>query len=131
MKSTTASNLGLLIFRFSLALVFIIHGWLKLQNLESTGLFFSDLQIPWPHLMAYVAGLAQFGGGILLALGLLRKISTLLLIITMAVAVIATLFRGFVNGYEYALVLCLMLISLFFIGPGEWTFKKLFKDTTS
>lgn len=126
MKNPIQSNLGLLLLRLGLALVFIIHGWLKLQNIESTGLFFSDLKLPWPQVMAYIAGIIQFGGGILLVIGLLPRIAPLALIIVMAVAVIVTLFRGFVNGYEYALTVLIMTIALFFTGTGEWTIKKLF-----
>lgn len=126
MKVETKRNLGLLIIRFSLALVFIIHGWLKLQNLESTGMFFESLTIPYPHIMAYVAGIVEFGGGILLALGIFSCLTYSLLAITMLVAVVTTLSRGFVDGYEFALVFFCFFIALMFIGPGEWTFKQLF-----
>lgn len=126
MKHETKLNLGLLIIRLNLALVFIIHGWLKLQNLESTGMFFESLAIPYPHIMAYVAGVVEFGGGILLALGIFSCLTYSLLAITMLVAVITTLSRGFVDGYEFAFVCLCFLIALLFTGPGEWTFKKLF-----
>lgn len=130
MKTDSKRNLGLLIIRFSLALVFIIHGWLKLQNLESTGMFFESLQIPYPHIMAYVAGIVEFGGGILLALGILSCLTYSLLAITMLVAVVTTLSRGFVDGYEFAFVFFCFFIALMFTGPGEWTFKKLFHKRT-
>lgn len=128
MTTNNKLNSGLLLARLTLALVFIIHGWIKLHNLEGTGFAFAKLHIPLPQIMAYIVAVVQFGGGIALVIGILTRLTTSLLIITMAVAVfVANLPKGFVDGYEYPLVLLLFSLSLFLTGPGEWTIKKFLK----
>ncbi|KFZ37767.1 membrane protein [Shewanella mangrovi] len=78
-----------LLLRFYLAPIFILAGWHKLSDLESTAYYFGEyLGLPFPELMALLAGTAEFVGGIGLLLGLGVRIFALPLMITMVVAAV-------------------------------------------
>lgn len=128
MKSDSKFNLGLLIIRLVLGLIFIVHGLLKLQNLESTSLYFTQLHIPFPAVMAYVVGIIEVAGGLFLALGFFITVVNLLFMIIMAVAILTVGWpKGFVDGYEFPLTLFFLSLALMCTGPGEWTAKRLFR----
>lgn len=77
-----------LLFRIYLAPIFILAGFNKLQNVENVGYWFASLGIPAPELMAWVAGMTELIGGILLLVGLAVRFITLPLMFTMFVAAI-------------------------------------------
>jgi len=65
---------------------FATDGWGKLHNLNRVGLYFESLNLPMPHQTALFVSVVEFAGGILLALGLLTRLTALLLFINMTVA---------------------------------------------
>jgi putative oxidoreductase len=65
---------------------FATDGWGKLHNLNRVGLYFESLNLPMPHQTALFVSLLEFGGGILLAVGLATRLTALLLFINMTVA---------------------------------------------
>jgi putative oxidoreductase len=75
--------------------------------------------------MAILAGLAEFGGGILVMLGLLTPLAALALIVVMIVAVLTVhLKNGFFvtsGGYEFNLALAGMALTLLIIGAGAYS----------
>ncbi len=78
---------ALLLLRIYLAPIFIIAGWGKLSDLESTAWYFGEyLGLPLPELMAVLAGSAEFFGGIAILIGLATRWFTLPLLFTMLVA---------------------------------------------
>ena len=59
--------LGPLALRIYLAPIFILAGWGKLKDLESTAYYFGEyLGLPFPDLMAFLSGTTEFFGGIAL-----------------------------------------------------------------
>lgn len=73
--------------RLVLAFVFIGAGFVKINNFEGTAAWFgSTLGMPFPTLLAFFATAAEFGGGIMLILGLAVRYVTIPLMITMVVA---------------------------------------------
>jgi putative oxidoreductase len=70
-----------------------------------------------------MAGLAETGGGLLLALGLLTPLAAALTFSVMLVATLAVhIKKGFFaqnGGYEYSLVLGVAALSIAFTGPGS------------
>lgn len=79
--------LGPLALRIYLAPIFIIAGWHKLQSLDSTAYYFGEiLGLPAPMLMATLAGITEFAGGIALLLGLALRLACIPLMVTMVVA---------------------------------------------
>ena len=75
------------------------------------------------YLMALMAGSAEFFGGLLLIVGLLTRPISFVLAITMAVAIVTVhLEHGLFmsnNGYEFALTLLAISISLMVSGAGK------------
>jgi len=65
---------------------FFVSGKGKLMNLDDVTKFFSDLQIPAPHFNAILASCTECFGGLLLMAGLLTRLTTIPLIVTMVVA---------------------------------------------
>jgi putative oxidoreductase len=75
--------------------------------------------------MAILAGLAEFGGGILVILGFLTPLAALALIGVMIVAVLTVhLKNGFFvanGGYEFNLALAGMALTLLIVGAGAYS----------
>lgn len=86
-KTRIADFLGPLALRIYLAPIFILAGWNKLSALEDTAYYFGEyLNLPAPLLMATLAGLAEFVGGVSLLLGLGLRFMAIPMMFTMAVA---------------------------------------------
>jgi putative oxidoreductase len=64
----------------------IQSGWGKLHNLEKVTEFFTSLNLPMPGQMALFISSVEFFGGIFLALGLLSRLTALVLTINMIMA---------------------------------------------
>jgi putative oxidoreductase len=120
--------LGLLILRLAVGLTMASHGaqklfgWFGGYGLAGTGGFMEQLGFVPGRRHALFAGLAELGGGLLLALGLATPLAATLIISVMFVAV-ATVHgkHGFFNhqqGYEYNLTLAVVALSIAIIGPG-------------
>jgi len=121
-------EIGLLLLRVTVGLTMAAHGsqklfgWFGGYGLEKTGHAFESLGYHPGKRHALMAGLVEFGGGLLLALGLLTPIGAALVASVMVVAAItAHVKQGFFimsGGYEYNLVLGVAAAALAFTGPG-------------
>lgn len=119
---------GILILRLAVGLTLAAHGaqklfgWFGGYGLAGTGQFLEQLGFVPGKRNAIAAGLAEFGGGLLLALGLATPLAALLVISVMAVAAVTVhLAKGFfahAGGYEYTLILAVSALSVAFTGPG-------------
>ncbi|HEY3261077.1 MAG TPA: DoxX family protein [Pseudonocardiaceae bacterium] len=129
-------DLGLLIIRVVVGLLFVGHGTQKLfawfggHGLPGTAGFFGQLGYPAPRLAALAAGLTEAGAGLLFALGLLTPLAAAGLIGVMLTAAITVHRRNGVwisnGGYEYNLVLAATAAGLALTGPGGWSLDALF-----
>jgi putative oxidoreductase len=112
--------LALLIMRLTLGAIMIAHGWQKIAG-HLTGImgFLGHLGIPqW---MAYVVTAAEFGGGILIVLGLLTRVAAFAILIDMLVAIFKVhLKNGLVGqgGFEFPLACATLAFGLMFLGAG-------------
>lgn len=78
---------GPLALRLYLAPIFIMAGWNKLEDLESTAYYFGEfLGMPMPMLMAFLAGATEFIGGIALLFGIAVRLLAVPLMFTMLIA---------------------------------------------
>jgi putative oxidoreductase len=88
---------------------FMQTGWGKLSDIGNVIGFFTDLGIPAPALNAYFVSALEFGGGVLLILGLGSRLIALPLVIDMMVAYIAAdreaLFSIFSNPDKFTVSL--------------------------
>jgi len=130
-KQILASSAGFapLVLRIPVGIIFIAHGAQKLfgafggYGLEGTGKFMASLGMPAGYLMALLAGGAEFFGGIALLIGLLVRPASAVLAFTMLVAMFTVhishgLFMSN-NGYEFALSLLAVSVSLLISGAGS------------
>jgi putative oxidoreductase len=130
-KTESNSGLSLLILRITIAIVFMAHGsqklfsWFGGYGLEGTGQWMESIGLAPGYLMALLAGSGEFFGGLLLLFGLLTRASSLVLAITMIVAIFSVHFvNGFfmsANGYEFAFVLLGASVALMFSGAGKYS----------
>jgi putative oxidoreductase len=81
--------LGPLVARLTVGWVFMISGWGKLSNLPQVVENFAGWDIPFPGIMAPFVSAVEFGGGLLLLLGLFTRIAAAPLIVVMIVAIIS------------------------------------------
>jgi putative oxidoreductase len=130
---TTWTDRGLLVLRFALGLVFIMHGWQKVMTGHDgvTG-FLTQLGVPFPALSAAILIAVELGGGIALIVGALTRVVAALIAFDMVVAIaLVHVSAGFFlpNGYEYALALLLASLALTMTGPGAYSVDRLFTRT--
>jgi putative oxidoreductase len=116
-----ATNLGLAILRIftGLSMAFA-HGIGKIPPSESFISGIGDLGFPMPGLFGWAAGLAEFAGGILLALGLLTRPSALFLGFTMFVAAFLKHSGDGFGGQEKALMYLVIAILFVLTGSGRY-----------
>jgi putative oxidoreductase len=124
-------DVGLLVLRLVLGVIFIGHGAQKLfgsfggPGLKGTAQGFEQIGLRPGRLMAILAGLAEFVGGILMILGFLTPLAALVLIVVMIVAVLTVhLKNGFFatsGGYEFNLALAGMALTLLIVGAGAYS----------
>jgi putative oxidoreductase len=65
---------------------FAQDGWGKLTHLEKVTEFFASLNLPAPHMTAVMVGLIELCGGLLFALGIASRLTSLVLFVNMTVA---------------------------------------------
>ena len=130
----TTRDLGFLILRAALGIIFIAHGGQKLfgwfggPGFDATvRTFGSQLGIPAP--LAMLAIFTEFFGGIAVLLGVLTRLAGLGIAFTMLVAALTVHVKngfflgmgpGQANGFEYNLALGAMALCLVLAGPGRF-----------
>ena len=121
--------LGLLVLRVGIGIAFVIHGFPKLFMGGAVGLSkgLAATGIPGGLVAAYLAGGAEFFGGIALILGILTRPATAVMAFNMLIALIFHLNKGdkFV-AYSHALESGIFFLSLFIAGPGKFSLDYLF-----
>lgn len=129
-------DLGLLLIRMALGISGVYHGGQKLfsafggHGMKGFTGFLTSLNVPMPALSAYMAALAEFGGGILIALGLMTRLVSIPFAFTMLVAWGTAHKFSFVktetvNGSELPFHLMVMALALVFTGPGKYSLQAL------
>ena len=124
------SDLGLLIGRLGVGLIYIVFGWQKLSGGQSAwthyGHAMASLGITFlPNIWGLAAALSQFAGGILIILGFLFRPAAAFIAFTMVVAFAST-FRQHPHNfaaYSRAIEMFCMMIVFLFVGPGKYSFE--------
>ncbi len=131
----TDNNWGVLALRVPVGIILAAHGaqklfgWFGGYGLEGTGQWMASIGIEPGVLMAFLAGSAEFFGGIALILGLLTRPAALVSAFTMVIAIVAVhlpngLFMSN-NGYEFGLSLLAASIALVQLGGGTASVDRL------
>jgi putative oxidoreductase len=133
-------EIGLVLLRLTTGLILAAHGvqklfgWFGGPGLDVTGQFFETIGFLPGRRHALMAGIAETGGGLLLALGLFTPIGAALICSVMVVAATVHIKQGFFaqnGGYEYTLVLGVAALSVAFTGPGAFSLDALFGNHLS
>jgi putative oxidoreductase len=116
-------DLGILLLRIGLAAVFIVHGYLKLSNMEGTISFFGMLG--FPAVLAWAVAIIEVVGGVAMLLGVYTRYAGWALAIIMAVAIAQVKWsKGFAGGYEFEAMLLLASLAAAYIAPGKYRVMK-------
>ncbi|MBB1322203.1 MULTISPECIES: DoxX family protein [unclassified Shewanella] len=130
-KNITRSTAGFstLALRVPVGIIFMAHGaqklfgWFGGYGLEGTGQWMASIGMEPGVLMAFMAGSAELFGGLFILLGLLTRPAAVVLAFTMVIAIASVhisngLFMAN-NGYEFALALLAITVSLAISGSGR------------
>ena len=130
----TDDSIAPLALRVFVGVIFAAHGAQKLfglfggYGLSGTGQFFDSIGLHPGVLLAFLAGSAEFFGGLALVIGLLVRPAAVALAFTMLVAIFSVhISKGFFldkGGIEYALALFAAALSLAFSGGGRASFDR-------
>ena len=119
---------------------FAQDGWGKLTHLDKVTQFFASLNLPAPGVAALMVALIEFGGGIFFALGILSRLTSLVLFVNMTMAYLSVPddrvnfshilskpedFYG-ASPYTYWFAALLILI----LGPGHFAIDWLIERST-
>ncbi|ARC93491.1 oxidoreductase [Vibrio coralliilyticus] len=131
LKTLTESKAGYsaLALRIPVGIIFMAHGaqklfgWFGGYGLEGTGQWMASIGLGPGILMAFLAGSAEFFGGLFILLGLLTRPASIALAFTMLIAIFSVHFENGLfmsnNGYEFGLALMAASVSLALSGSGK------------
>jgi len=115
-------SVALLLGRLAIGLVFLSTGWGKVHSVAKVTEFFESLHIPAPGFHAVVVGWSELLCGAALVLGVMTRLATVPLIVSMIVA-IGTAKRPDIKGFfdliafeEFTYAIVLIMIAI--LGPG-------------
>ena len=124
-------DLGLLILRVVVGLTLAAHGsqklfgWFGGHGIAGTGSFLEQLGFRPGKVQAFLSGMAEAGGGLLLAAGLFTPLAAAAVVAVMFVAAVSVgLPKGFFaqnGGFEYSMVLAAAALAVAFTGPGAFS----------
>ena len=130
---------ALLLARLGVGLVFLSTGWGKVHNIAGVTKFFTTLGIPMPGVNAVVVAWSELVCGSALVLGVLTRLATLPLIVSMIIAVLTAKKDDFAKtaadggGIKYLFTLFgfdevtyfVLLVVIAILGPGRWAIDTL------
>jgi len=118
-------DLGILLIRIAIGLVFVVHGWDKVSDLSGVAIAMSSLGIP--AVLAYAVAFVELLGGTALIIGVWTHWVGILLAVEIAMAIaLVKISFGYLGGYEFELTLLLSSLGITLIGPGAFSVEKIF-----
>jgi putative oxidoreductase len=122
-----SAQLGIMVLRVGMGILFTIHGWTKLLGGTATWQWLgSQLQLLgitfMPVVWGFIATIAEFGGGLCLILGFASRSAALLISCVMAVAILYHLHKGdSFDTYSHPLAILVVMLALVIAGPGSYS----------
>lgn len=130
-------NLALLVLRLVFGLTVAAHGaqklfgWFGGPGITGFSSWLQSLGIKPAKQWAVVASLAEFAGGLLVALGLVTPIAALAVCGSMLVAILVVhAGKGFFvqnGGYEFPLAILAAMVAISIAGPGVFSLDQLLR----
>jgi putative oxidoreductase len=119
-------DIGLVVIRVGLGAMFMFHGLPKLlggpEMWAKVGSAIGNFGISfYPAFWGFMSGVAEFGGGVCLILGIVFRPAMALLILNLAVAASSHFARGQgLGGASHAIEDGIVFLGLLLIGPGRY-----------
>lgn len=135
---TDARQWATLPLRIALGLIFLAHGgqkifgWLGGKGLTATAAYFTQKLGMNPGLLwAALAGVGEFGGAVLLLLGLFTRLGALSIAVVMLVAIFQVHWGAFFmpKGIEFAFSLLASALALLIAGGGKFSLDAWLQET--
>lgn len=128
-------DIGLLILRVGLGIMFLLHGYPKLaggpETWQQVGMATQAIGISQlPVFFGFLAGVTEFFGGLFLLLGIFLRPTLGFLIVVMGVAIAQAIVDG--GGFvavSHPLEIGIVFISLIFTGPGKYNLQRRLNRT--
>jgi putative oxidoreductase len=111
-----------LLGRLAVGLLFLSTGWGKVNDIEKVTTFFTTLKIPAPHFHAILVGYSELLCGAALVIGLLTRLATIPLVVSMVVAILTAKlpelhgFFDLIGADEFTYLIVLVMVAV--LGPG-------------
>ena len=127
------ADFGLLVLRLTGLILAFGHGLSKIKSPGSMAPHLQQMGFPAPTASAWLAAIAEFGGGIAIALGLFTRPAAAMIAVTMAIAAFVAHANDpwFMTGQgpakEPALLFLLPALALLFTGSGRFGLDALFR----
>lgn len=122
------TNFAIAILRIWIGLALAwLHGIKKFPPAESMITGLTQLGIPYPYFFAILAGLSEFVGGNLLALGMVTRVSALFIFMTMAFAAFIWHAPDPIKKMEPSLGYLFAAFFFLLVGGGKYSFDALFR----
>lgn len=123
------ADTGLLVLRLLAGLALALaHGWGKIPPSPGFIESVAGLGFPAPALFAWAAGLAEFAGGLCLAVGLLTRPAALFVLVTMGVAFFLRHADDPFSSKEKALLFGAVALCLLLTGAGRFSLDALLRN---
>ena len=126
-------DVGILILRVGIGVMFVLHGWPKItagpEMWGKLGMAVGNFGIHFaPSFWGFMAAFAEFGGGICLILGFCTRLAAILMAIDMVVAATMHLSKGdSLQVASHAIEAGIVFFSLILIGAGKYSIDKKIK----
>ncbi|MEN7548740.1 DoxX family protein [Rapidithrix thailandica] len=126
---SSLANIGLLLLRVFIGLTMAFqHGSGKIPPSEGFVSVIEKLHFPAPFVFAWLAGIGEFVGGILLAIGLFSRPSALMVSITMGVAAFMQHAQDPFRQKEMALLYLFAGLMFLCVGSGKYGIDAIFSN---
>ncbi len=125
--SSEGLQIALFLIRVSFGIIYIMHGFPKIaggpERWEGIGGAMANVGIGFaPVFWGFMASISEFGGGLLLVLGLLTRPAAAFMAFTMLLATFMHITGGDpVNSALHSLKGLVVFVALLYSGPGRWS----------
>jgi putative oxidoreductase len=119
------TDLAILILRSLFGILFTYYGYTKIQQYDAIAPNFPDLIGIGGKLSFILVIIAEFGGGILIALGLFTRLATIPIFITMIVAYFIAHANDPFTAKQIAFVYLILCPVIFLLGSGKYSLDRI------
>lgn len=122
------ADIGQLVLRLAIGIPMALHGFQKIKTFKNFSGWIGSLGFKPAGFWTAMVILAEFGGGILVAIGAFTQIAAFLIAVNMLVAIFAVNLskKKFIGGWELDLLYFGGAVALVFLGPGEFSVDRMF-----